>query len=125
MAETNDTDNSSGSGFRVNALASWQAALDRFVTGVRRVYGSRVHRILLYGSRARGDADGDSDVDVLVVLDECPDFWAEHRRLSGIAYEASIDAETIVSALAIGREEFEHRQSPLLLNVRREGVDIA
>lgn len=102
----------------------WRAALHRFVEGVRAAYGSRLVRVVLYGSRARGDAELDSDVDALVVLDECVDFWAEHRRIGDIAIAASEGAETIVSAMPIGRRDFEERQSPLLLNVRREGVEV-
>jgi len=94
------------------------------VAEVRQVYGPRLHRVVLYGSRARGDAEPDSDIDVLIVLDECQNFWVEHRRLVTIAYEVSKGAETIVSAVPIGREDFERRMSPLLLNVRREGIDI-
>lgn len=102
----------------------WRAALQRFVEGVRAAYGSRLVRVVLYGSRARGDAELDSDVDALVVLDECEEFWPEQRRIGDIAIAASEGAETIVSAMPIGRHDFEERQSPLLLNVRREGVEI-
>jgi predicted nucleotidyltransferase len=101
----------------------WRVTLQRFVAGVRAAYGSRLERVVLYGSRARGDAELDSDIDALVVLDECADFWAEQRRIGGIAVQASEGAGTIVSAMPIGRRDFEDRQTPLLLNVRREGVE--
>ena len=103
----------------------WRVALVRFVAEVRAAYGSRLDRVVLYGSRARGDADLDSDIDALVVLDDCADFWVEHRRVGDMAIRASEGAETIVSAMPIGRRDFEQRNSPLLLNVRREGVQIA
>ena len=103
----------------------WRVALVHFVAEVQAAYGSRLDRVVLYGSRARGDADLDSDVDALVVLDDCADFWVEHRRIGDIAIRASEGAETIVSAMPIGRRDFEQQDSPLLLNVRREGVQIA
>ena len=104
---------------------AWRVALQRFVADVRAAYGSRLDRVVLYGSRARGDADLDSDIDALVVLDDCADFWVEHRRIGDMAIRASEGAETIVSAMPMGRRDFEQRNSPLLLNVRREGVQIA
>jgi hypothetical protein len=124
MADGNEK--SSGPRFRTNEpLVQWQTAMHRFVAAVRRAYGPRIHSVVLYGSRARGDAVQDSDIDVMVVLDECPDFWAEHRHLGAMAYEASRGAATIVCAVPIGLAEFESRQSPLLLNVRREGIRIS
>src|SRR5258705_11143638 len=35
----------------------WRISLNRFVTGVRAAYGDRLQRVVLYGSRARGDAE--------------------------------------------------------------------
>jgi predicted nucleotidyltransferase len=59
---------------------SWQEALGSFVTEVRRACGERLDRVVLYGSRARGEAVNGSDIDTLVILDRCDDFWAELDR---------------------------------------------
>jgi hypothetical protein len=37
---------------------------------LRELYGERLKHVILFGSRARGDADPESDIDLLVVLDE-------------------------------------------------------
>jgi predicted nucleotidyltransferase len=102
----------------------WHMAMKRFVKAARAAYGDRLLRVVLYGSRARGDAEPESDIDVLVVLDCIADFWREHRRVGDIAFEASDGAETIISAMPMSRIDFEERRSPLLLNVRREGIEI-
>jgi len=49
--------------------AAEQAVLEALVRGVRDRFGTRLERIALVGSRARGDAWLDSDIDVLVVVD--------------------------------------------------------
>lgn len=41
--------------------------LPRFVEATKRVLGARFVRVVVFGSRARGDSDEDSDVDLLVV----------------------------------------------------------
>ena len=104
--------------------APWRDAIERFVEAVCTEYGERLQRVVLYGSRARGDADVDSDVDLLVVLDEIHDFWREHRRIGDIARQASDGGATIISTMPMSRIDFEERHSPLLLNVRREGIEI-
>lgn len=42
--------------------------LSRFRTELAKLYGERIERVVLYGSRARGDARPDSDYDVAVFL---------------------------------------------------------
>jgi predicted nucleotidyltransferase len=43
--------------------------LRRFRAALDEVYGARVERVVLYGSRARGEARRDSDYDVAVFPD--------------------------------------------------------
>jgi uncharacterized protein len=47
-----------------------------------RTYGPRLERVLLFGSRARGDARPDSDYDIAVFLPDMPDRWRELDRLA-------------------------------------------
>lgn len=59
-------------------------ALQRFEAALRGRFGARLSEFVLFGSHARGDAHEDSDVDVLVVVDDLTD--AERLDLVGIAY---------------------------------------
>ncbi|MEE9457284.1 MAG: nucleotidyltransferase domain-containing protein, partial [bacterium] len=46
--------------------AAWRGALHEVAAEVREKFGDAVERVVLYGSRARGEAGAESDVDVLV-----------------------------------------------------------
>lgn len=87
-----------------------------------RAYGERLVRLVLFGSHARGDADPESDVDVLVVLRGEVDAAAEIERTIADVVDVSSEYDTLVGCVFVSQDEYEHRQSPFLLNVRREGV---
>ena len=101
--------------------ADWRKALDSFARDLRAVYGPRLDRVVLYGSRARGDAQSTSDVDTLVILDHCQDVQQELERINPLAGRILLNYGVVISALPVGREDFERGSQPLLVNARREG----
>jgi len=106
-------------------MTDWRLALDLFVKELRKAYGERFDAVLLYGSRARGDAEEGSDVDTLVVLDPAEDFWKEFARVSPIASRVSLEHNVVISAIPVDARELREATSPLFRNARREGVRVA
>ena len=56
--------------------------LHKFRNEVTAIYGDNLDRVILFGSRARGDNTVDSDYDVAVFLKNMPDRWAAIDRVS-------------------------------------------
>jgi uncharacterized protein len=102
----------------------WKAALDDFVREVRGMYGQRLHRVVLYGSRARGDAREDSDIDVLVVLHSMQPFWDEMTRLDPVASRVSLEYDVVLSAIPVSATDLQASQNPLFAASRREGIAV-
>jgi len=90
-----------------------------------RLYGKRLRKVVLFGSWARGDAHPESDIDLLVVLDNVEDRWREHERMNPVLDRHSLDNDTVVSALVIGEQDYASAQRPSLIRARAEGVPIA
>jgi uncharacterized protein (UPF0332 family)/predicted nucleotidyltransferase len=86
----------------------------------RDAFGERLHRLILYGSHARGDATEDSDVDVLVVLNEASDP-SDRERAHKVMHTLREEYGTHVSPLVTSRERFDTYNQPLYRNVREEG----
>ncbi len=89
---------------------------------LEREYGDRLSKVVLFGSHARGDADVESDIDLLVVLEGDVDASAEVSRLSASLAALSLRHDTVVSCAFVSRSRYLGEQSPFLLNVRREGI---
>jgi predicted nucleotidyltransferase len=97
--------------------------LARFRAALETLYGERLERAVLFGSRARGDAHADSDYDVAVFLRDLTDRWGEARRLSVI--ETDILAETGAFIHSMPYRAGSYRQlTPLMHEIRRDGVDL-
>lgn len=88
------------------------------------LYGPRLVRMVLYGSQARGDAESGSDIDVLVVLKGPVSPEEEIARTSDIIASMSLQYGVVLSRAFVSVERFEREQSPLLMNVRREGIAV-
>ena len=78
--------------------------LNKLISGCRSVFGERLLYVGLQGSRLRGEADENSDIDVMVILDrfsvEDMDRYREILKKTGF-YEKSC-------GFICGREEMNH-----------------
>ena len=98
------------------------ALLSELRSSFERLYDQRLARLILFGSQARADAEPGSDIDVLVVLHDQVKPGEEIARTGPITAALSLKYDAIVSCTFIAADRFATEQSPLLLNVHREGV---
>ncbi|MCI0598875.1 MAG: nucleotidyltransferase domain-containing protein [Beijerinckiaceae bacterium] len=97
--------------------------LKRFRAAVDEIYGDRVARIVLFGSRARGDAQPDSDYDVAVFLRDMPDRFAEMNRLADLSTTILDETGELIQALPYRADAYSE-PTPLMHEIRTDGVDL-
>jgi len=105
-----------------------RTALAMFERDAKRAYGDDLLKVVLFGSRARGDARADSDVDVAVVLRRITDRGIDRNRLADIAYDAIVETYTDLQAIPVSLDEWEeperHRNPALIRAIKRDGLEI-
>lgn len=107
------------------AIHQRERAFEAFAQAAQDARGEHIHDIILYGSVARGEATEQSDVDVLVVLDEdkpSEELSSRPNKLSDLAFDIGLEYNVHISIYIHPKEWFEsHQDRPFLQNVLREG----
>ncbi len=97
--------------------------LSKFRAALNDLYGNRIERVVLYGSRARGDARPDSDYDIAVFLNDLGDRWAESDRIALAASRIISETGEVIHAMPYPAGSYQER-TPLMHELRREGIDL-
>ena len=97
--------------------------LNRLRAEIGRLYGARLDRLVLFGSRARGDHRPDSDYDVAVFLRDMPERAREIARLVEIETDILFDTGSVVNALPLPADALRERTG-FMSELRREGREI-
>ncbi len=85
----------------------------------------KVLELRVFGSRARGDAGPESDLDVLVVVDHLDHSIEKH--ISECAWEAGFPEDVLIMPVAVSMDAVKHSplsESAFIKNVYREGVAV-
>lgn len=100
-------------------------ALKQLRNALEACFGSRLVRMRLFGSYARGEANEDSDVDVFVLLDDVS--AQDNRAILDLAAGVSADCGLQVSPLVFSTaryEQWKRGERAIVLDIDREGVAV-
>jgi len=98
-----------------------EALLQELRSRLEAVHGSRLKGVVLYGSEARGDAQADSDIDVLVLLDAVSDYGHDLRSNLQALYPLALELERRISPKPVDVHQYQTVDCPLYRRARREG----
>ena len=85
-------------------------------------YGNQLVHLILFGSQARQEANLDSDIDILVVLDRAIDAWTENERTAGFISELCLEHSMVISVIFTSSVQYQAKSTSLFRNIDREGI---
>jgi uncharacterized protein len=98
--------------------------------GIPQLVKKKVHsldpeaKVILFGSRARGDARKDSDWDFLILLPHAV-TPSDKRKICDLLYDIELETEQVITSIVEGMKMWEaYEETAFFKNVKREGVEV-
>ena len=96
--------------------------LMQFKADLGKLYGSRLNSLILFGSYARGKTHSESDIDILVLLNEMESPYKEIDFMGDIKNDFLYNNEIVISTVPTSLVRFKKNAEPLYKNVKSEGI---
>ncbi len=109
----------------MNVFVHEKPVVEQFKRWVEERFPGELVRLVLFGSKARGEATADSDLDVLVITRS--EDWRLGDEIRDIGYELEVAHGVVLSIQVMGErhyQELKARGSSFLANVEREGLAV-
>ena len=95
-----------------------------FRTGLESLYGDRLRGVYVFGSYAHGEADEESDFDVLIVPEDFASYGAQVDRTAELAARLSLEHGVSISQVFVRWRDWQSADTPFLRNVREEVIAV-
>ena len=98
--------------------------LGEYTDSVKKIYGTSLSKVILFGSYARGDYNEDSDIDIMILLQVAPqDERKQLDALASLTADFNLTHNTYIIPLPKSAETFTKwgQIDPFYKNVNREG----
>ena len=98
---------------------------DEILSGIQNIIGDRLHKIILYGSYARGDFHDDSDMDIMILADVDDEEIHPHKKeLRRMAGKIALENDVVISMFLKNKKFFDEHVSvlPFYQNVIKDRI---
>ena len=101
-----------------------QPLLDELKAALKGLYGDNLIQLVLFGSYARQSAHPDSDIDILLILQDPVSPGDEIFRMSTIKTELNLKYDQMLSIIPIAYSQYQLRSTPFLQNIDGDGIPL-
>lgn len=101
--------------------------ISEYIDLIRKRFPDKVSEIILFGSKARGDSHGESDIDILIVIDT--EDKKIRREIQDLCWDVMFDNDfkAFISPVIFFKKEYGQYKkwnSSFLYNVSKEGISL-
>jgi uncharacterized protein len=96
--------------------------LDQLNHYLKQTYSEKLSQVILFGSQARGDANRDSDVDILIILREDFSDYQETQKISYFLSNLCLEYDLVITCFFTTLEKWQTKNNAFFRNIRREGI---
>lgn len=103
------------------------AIVKSIVSSITDLVPSKVYKIILYGSYARGDFTEESDIDIMVILDCTKEETLSYpKAIIRLADDIGLEYDIMLSVMLRDKEYFYENQAilPFYQNIMKEGIEL-
>lgn len=103
-----------------------RAGVLSYLKALQTKYCDRILRVILFGSVARGEAEAESDIDILIILKKDSNNKLRDK-ISMAAFDSILEHDVIISPLVMESRTYEwHKRykDPLYKSIERDGIDL-
>jgi predicted nucleotidyltransferase len=98
-------------------------ALQTFIRQIREAYSRQVVQTILFGSKARGDSTPDSDIDVLVILNE--EEGQTRSQILTTASRISLDYDVLLNPIIVSEDRYQRQKGfTFFQNATRDAISL-
>ena len=101
-----------------------ESILESFTQKVKQIYDTRLEKIILYGSYARGTQNIDSDIDIIVILKNIDTSHEKVGVIGALITEMKEQFNVLISMIPVTFQRYSESQRLFYKNVRKEGIVI-
>ena len=98
--------------------------LQELKDGLKKRYGRKLKSMMLFGSYARGEQRGESDIDIAIILEDFSHACSEIERTGDIVSSLSLKFDTLISLVPIKENDWRKRKTALISNIKRDGIAV-
>lgn len=91
---------------------------------LKKLYGSRLKDLILYGSFARGEEREGSDIDLMIIINGSINHFEEIKKIVDVTYDIGLKYNILLSVYPISEDRYRSQDTTFLLNVKEEGISI-